>query len=107
MDKQKRLLQATMDAESWLVEFGADDSPDEGLRHLVRDLRAALSEFGIVRFAGRRCEVQGCNGPAEYEGWWRALDPFLGTPTGLIQRRTVCEKHKSLLIGGKDEAAQR
>lgn len=33
-----------------------------------------------------KCEVSGCNNLAEYEGWYRCKDTFLGTPTGLIQK---------------------
>lgn len=45
------------------------------------------------------CEVQGCTEVAEHEGWYRVLDPFLQTPTGLIQRRRVCGEHVNMLIG--------
>ncbi len=44
-----------------------------------------------------RCEVPGCRKPAEYEGWVRVRD-FTGTPTGVIQRRCVCEEHTNLTI---------
>lgn len=44
------------------------------------------------------CEVQDCREAAVYEGWWRVLDSFLGTSSGLIQKRSVCEEHRSLLI---------
>jgi hypothetical protein len=47
-----------------------------------------------------RCEVSGCEAAVKYEGWYRALDPFTGEPTGLIQRRRVCKEHTTLLIGG-------
>lgn len=45
-----------------------------------------------------KCEVSGCHELAKYEGWHRPKDPF-GYETGIIQRRQVCESHKSLLIG--------
>jgi len=46
------------------------------------------------------CEAEGCDAPAEWEGWWRAAGPF-GIPTGMVQRRRVCGAHKRLLIGGQ------
>lgn len=49
------------------------------------------------------CEVPGCKEEAEWEGWYRVVD-FTGNPTGLIQKRMVCELHKFYLIGyGKEE----
>lgn len=48
------------------------------------------------------CEVQNCTNEADYEGWYRVLD-FLGTPTGLIQRRRVCRDHMSVLIGAENK----
>ena len=86
-------------AESWLTEFGADDSPDDGLRAVVRDLRIALTAFGIDRKPCPRCEVGSCDQSAEWEGWVRRLDPFTREPSGLIQRRNVCDEHRSILIG--------
>lgn len=47
-----------------------------------------------------KCEVQGCTSEAKYEGWYRSRD-CAGISTGLIQRRRVCDKHTSLLIGGR------
>lgn len=41
------------------------------------------------------CEFPGCGRPADYEGWFRRRDPFLGTPTGHIVRIAFCESCKS------------
>lgn len=41
------------------------------------------------------CEFPGCGKPADYEGWYRRRDPFLGTPTGHIVRIAFCESCKS------------
>lgn len=41
------------------------------------------------------CEFPGCGKPADYEGWYRKRDPFLGTPTGHIVRIAFCEGCKS------------
>jgi hypothetical protein len=50
------------------------------------------------------CEVAGCANLAEWEGWYEVRDPMLGTPTGLVQKRSVCSDHKYMLRGsGKDE----
>ena len=49
---------------------------------------------------GPTCEVNGCLHLAEWEGWYRCLD-IAGLPSGLIQRRCVCEEHKKRLIGGQ------
>lgn len=49
-----------------------------------------------------RCEVMDCTNLAMYEGWYRVKD-FAGLPTGVIQKRMVCETHKSLLIGDRIE----
>jgi len=40
------------------------------------------------------CEFPGCPNPADYEGWFRRRDPFLGTPTGHIVRIAFCESCK-------------
>ena len=55
-------------------------------------------------YVENECEVSGCHEPSEWEGWWRAIGPF-GLPTGLIQRRRVCEAHKILLIGHESNVA--
>lgn len=44
-----------------------------------------------------KCEIQGCTQYAAYEGWYKVLD-FSGNPTGLIQRRCVCDAHVNMLI---------
>ena len=49
------------------------------------------------------CEVSGCRNHAAYEGWWQVTD-FSGNKTGMVQKRKVCEKHKTLLIGGNKDA---
>lgn len=43
------------------------------------------------------CEVGNgsCPNPAVYEAWWRARDPFLGTPTGHLAKICICEEHKT------------
>lgn len=41
------------------------------------------------------CEFPGCGRPADYEGWYRRRDPFIGTPTGHIVRIAFCESCKS------------
>ena len=46
-----------------------------------------LFEYGF-------CDISGCKEIAEYEGW-------IGN--GLIRKINVCEGHKHLLIGYKDE----
>ena len=43
------------------------------------------------------CEVTDCTSPAKYEGWIRVKDGF-GIPTGLMQKRRVCEEHIGLTI---------
>lgn len=48
-----------------------------------------------------KCEVQGCQNIGIWEGWYRCKDPLIGTPTGLLQRRQVCDEHKYLLEGEK------
>ena len=95
--RTKNLLDAARAAENWLAEF-AFQSPDSGLHDLLIDLRLALSDFGVLTTPIQRCEVQGCKAAAEWEGWWRARDPLTGEPTGLIQRRAVCDEHRWLLI---------
>jgi hypothetical protein len=47
------------------------------------------------------CEVAGCLEYAEWEGWYRCLDPLMRTPTGLIRIMNVCNAHRCFLIGGK------
>ena len=51
------------------------------------------------------CHAEGCHTEAVWEGYYRVKDPLLGTPTGLIQLRRVCDEHRCLLIGGKKEKA--
>lgn len=41
------------------------------------------------------CEFPSCPNEADYEGWYRRRDPFLGTPMGHIVRIAFCEEHKS------------
>lgn len=48
------------------------------------------------------CEVTGCHNIAEYEGWYRHLDPLLQTPTGLLSRIRVCHEHAPTLNGWKE-----
>jgi hypothetical protein len=47
-------------------------------------------------YDGPKCEITGCSNLAEYEGWWKVKD-FAGNPTGLMQKRKVCEFHVDLL----------
>lgn len=70
---------------------------------IFKNLIDLLDSVKGLELDSQPCEVQGCNEPAIYEGWHRATDPFMGTPTGLIQRRCVCVAHKDLLIGGEYE----
>ena len=44
------------------------------------------------------CEVEGCDNPAEWNGWYRYLDPLLKTPTDLIRKCNVCDLHRRMLI---------
>lgn len=52
--------------------------------------RARLPEPEVIL-----CEFPECGKPADYEGWYRRRDPFLGTPTGHIVRIAFCEGCKS------------
>lgn len=71
--------------------------------------RAAIPEPEVIL-----CEFPGCGRPADYEGWYRRRDPFLGTPTGHIVRIAFCEGHKShphlcanepkTILGGQHES---
>jgi hypothetical protein len=45
-----------------------------------------------------KCEVSGCLGYVEYEGWWQVTD-FTGNKTGMIQKRKVCKDHVGVLKG--------
>jgi len=47
------------------------------------------------------CEVPECEKPATYEGWSHRRD-FAGVLTGMMFKARVCEKHKTLLIGGQN-----
>ena len=66
---------------------------------IMLDREEALAEWNSLTF----CEVDGCHNVAEWRGWHKVKD-FTGNPTGLIQRRLVCDEHKHLLNGG--ESAQ-
>jgi hypothetical protein len=44
------------------------------------------------------CECVGCPNKSIYEGWWKVKDST-GVPTGLVQKKKVCENHKYLLEG--------
>lgn len=50
----------------------------------------------------RFCEIEGCSQMARWEGWYSVKD-FSRNPTGLIQKRCVCNDHKTLLRGGNNE----
>lgn len=52
-------------------------------------------------YVEEECEVPGCHEPWEWEGWHKVKDPFLGTSTGLMQKRKVCDHHEYLLDGGE------
>lgn len=52
--------------------------------------RAHIPEPPVVM-----CEFPNCGKPADYEGWYRRRDPFLGTPSGHIVRIAFCESCKS------------
>ena len=54
-------------------------------------------------YVEEECEVSGCHEQWEWEGWYRVVDPFLHTPTGLMQKRKVCDEHGYLLDGSTDQ----
>ena len=47
-----------------------------------------------------KCEHIDCDNEAVYEAWFRVRDGF-GIPTGLIQKRVVCESCAKLSIAGE------
>jgi len=101
-----RLLQTTMDcvedvyAALDLVDNYAIDeilSDDNTINPLSEEEIENL--IYTIQYGPPPCDVAGCDQPAVYEGWNRALDPVLGTPTGLMRKVHVCEAHKTCLIG--------
>lgn len=51
--------------------------------------------FCVENEIENKCAVQGCLNEAVWEGWYKCKDPIFGEPTGLSQRRCVCDEHKS------------
>jgi len=50
--------------------------------------------------------VEGCKNLADWKGWYRVIGPF-NIPTGVMQWKQVCEKHKLCLIGFQKELKQK
>lgn len=76
---------------SWTPEQSDEEAP------LVRakaaefwNKRAPIPQPPVIP-----CEFPGCGNPADYEGWYRRRDPFMGTPTGHIVMIAFCESCKS------------
>ena len=105
-DTELNLLRAAKQAEKWIAGY-VKQMPIETPYKVLTNLRTSIleSERGALgdENGPYRCEVTGCDGLAEWSGWNRRLDPVIGTPSGLIQRRCVYEEHKHLLLQRKED----
>ena len=85
-----------------LHNYNQLDKNETRLREVMNLL---VNEKGICKvhllLVGEKCEVSGCTNQVWGEGWVEVRDQFTGEPTGLIQRRRLCEAHKHLFKGSK------
>jgi len=49
------------------------------------------------------CDFSNCKNEAEFEGWYRPLDPITNEPFGLIQKMIVCKSCVKFMIGYKEQ----